>query len=147
MIDQVLRRRCGIPISLSLVYKATAEAVGGWDGKLAGINAPGHLLLAPAEEPGDFVIDPFVGSLMCDDDELREFVRARLPPGAVAEGALPRFVEALLTRPMHKFDWTARSLRNLRSIYSSRGDYVRLLGASERMLLVADANLKTTNNW
>ena len=37
---------------------------------------------------------------------------------------------------------TSRSLRNLRGIYSSRLDYVRLLGVAERMLLVSDANLR-----
>ena len=152
MIDQVLERRSGIPISLSLLYTATAEAVGaclpesgtrgGWDGRLVGINAPGHLLLAPADNCRDFCIDPFVGSLLDDTLALQEFVHARMPRGAVAEDEMPRFVDALLERPMHRFDWTARSLRNLRSIYSTRLDYVRLLGAAERMLLVADANLK-----
>ena len=127
------------------MYKATAQAVGaqltdGWDGQLVGINAPGHLLLAPAADPRQFVIDPFVGELLVEEGALEAFVGARAP--GVRAGDLRALVGGLLTRPMHRFDWTARSLRNLRRIYSSRYDYVRLLGAAERTLLVSDANLR-----
>jgi regulator of sirC expression with transglutaminase-like and TPR domain len=152
MIDRVLTRRCGIPISLSLIYKGTAEAVGasldgsgGWNGRLCGINAPGHLLLAPADDCPKFVIDPFEGKLL-QPAELEAFVRARMAPENSPENSpekeVRRFVRELLARPMHRFDWTARALRNLRRIYSARRDYVRLLGASERLLLVSDANLR-----
>ena len=128
----------GIPISLSLAYKATIERAGV---SLVGLNAPGHLLLAPAATPREFAIDPFVGEEL-RVGELEAFVGARLPPGPNREPNRVRaFVHALLERPMNRYEWTARALRNLRSIYASSVpcDHVRLLGAAERTLLVGEA--------
>ena len=127
----------GIPISLSLAYKATIERAGI---SLVGLNAPGHLLLAPAEKPREFAIDPFVGEEL-RLDELEAFVSARLPPGPDREPSRVRsFVRALVALPMNRYDWTARALRNLRHVYASEPcDHVRLLGAAERTLLVGEA--------
>ena len=45
-IDCVIERRTGIPITLSLMYMAVCEELGL---PMVGLNAPAHLLLAPAD--------------------------------------------------------------------------------------------------
>ena len=59
----------------------------------------------------------------------------RLPPLLPAP-LIDSFVQKLLKTPMNRFDWVARCLRNLRQIHTASGDLVRLLGCSERLLLV-----------
>lgn len=140
-VDQVLSRRAGIPISLSLVYKACAERVGT---TLVGLNAPSHLLLAPEADPSLFAIDPFEGTLM-NADALKTFVQARLPPQLPAEAVDDFISSRLLAQPMTRFDWIARSLRNLRYVYANANDDVRLLGAAERLLLLANAQAESSN--
>jgi len=130
-VDQVLMRRSGLPLSLSLVYKACTERI---DTPLVGLNAPGHLLLAPARDTSLFAVDPFVGELI-SADQLQDFVGERLPPLLPAP-LIDSFVQKLLKTPMNRFDWVARCLRNLRQIHTASGDLVRLLGCSERLLLV-----------
>ena len=131
-VDQVLQNRCGNPSTLSLVYKACTAKVGT---PLVGLNAPGHLLLAPEDDITAFVVDPFVGTLM-DTQDLHAFVGARLPPSLPAP-IVNSFVDKLRREPMNRLDWVARALRNLRLVYAKSGDYARLLGASERFLLIS----------
>lgn len=55
-IDQVLKRRLGIPISLSIVYLLVAQRVGL---ELEPVGVPGHFLVGGYEPEGPFFIDPF----------------------------------------------------------------------------------------
>ena len=62
LLDQVLTRRLGIPITLSVV----AMEVGRRRGiALHGIGMPGHFLVCDAEDPGAF-FDPFRGGALLD---------------------------------------------------------------------------------
>ena len=45
-LDEVLRRRAGIPISLACLFVAVAERAGVQRGRLRPVSAPGHFLLA-----------------------------------------------------------------------------------------------------
>ena len=45
-LDEVLRRRAGIPISLACLFVAVAERAGVKRGALRPVSAPGHFLLA-----------------------------------------------------------------------------------------------------
>lgn len=55
-IDQVLSRRRGIPISLSIVYLLVAQRVGL---ELEPVGTPGHFLVGAYEPEGPFYIDAF----------------------------------------------------------------------------------------
>lgn len=59
-LDEVLRRRAGIPISLACLFVAVAERAGVVKGALRPVSAPGHFLLAfgigdDAADAADFV--------------------------------------------------------------------------------------------
>lgn len=58
MLDAVLERRKGIPVSLACVFVAVAERAGLPHGKLRPVNAPGHFLLEYCGE-NSFFIDVF----------------------------------------------------------------------------------------
>ena len=64
-VDSVLERRVGIPITLSLIYGEVCARLGL---PFVGINAPGHLLCAPADASAAFVVDPFDRGAILDLD-------------------------------------------------------------------------------
>lgn len=55
-LDQVLLRRKGIPISLSIIYLIVAERVGL---NLEAVGLPGHFLVGCYEDQAPFFVDPF----------------------------------------------------------------------------------------
>ena len=57
-LPEVLATRQGIPISLTLVYKAVAELAGL---QVVGLNSPGHFLAAVNDGEGEIIVDPFFG--------------------------------------------------------------------------------------
>ena len=75
-LNEVLERRTGIPITLSVVYMEVARRAGL---HVDGVNFPGHFLVrcprAAARQRG-LIIDPFHGG--------RAALRARLPAAAAA---------------------------------------------------------------
>mmetsp|Transcript_7202 Transcript_7202/g.21134 ORF Transcript_7202/g.21134 Transcript_7202/m.21134 type:complete len:320 (+) Transcript_7202:237-1196(+) len=117
-VDKVVERRRGIPLTMSLVYARACAAAGA---PFDLINTPGHVLVRPAD--GDFAVDAFGGGAILDG-----FPAADL-----------RGVPAL-----SGLNFAARLLRNLRLIYerSEADETARLLGAAERMLLVADRDAR-----
>lgn len=113
-VDEVLERRTGIPITMSLIF---AEACKGAGAPMSLLNSPGHVLVCPDDPEERFLVDAFNGGALLDN--------AR---GQVANAS------RLSGLPL-----AARLLRNLRLIYERSDSYdpVRLLGVAERMLLVA----------
>jgi regulator of sirC expression with transglutaminase-like and TPR domain len=67
-LDQVLSRRTGIPISLSVVTMEVGRRV---DVALDGVGMPGHFLVRHRAEPGTF-LDPFGGGRRLDAAGCRE---------------------------------------------------------------------------
>jgi regulator of sirC expression with transglutaminase-like and TPR domain len=113
-LDEVVRRRTGIPISLSVVTAEIGRRLGL---RFVGIGMPGHFLLHHEGEPAVFV-DSFASGRVLDD----EGCRARFHE---VHGARARFDPAFLERVGPR-DILARMLLNLRAIYSARGDTAAL---------------------
>lgn len=104
LLNEVLERRTGIPITLALIYLELGWRLGL---PMAGVGFPGHFLVKLEGDP-DVVIDPFSGELL-DQTELER--RYRLAAGAGA--AMPR--EAL--RAATPREILFRMLTNLKRIY------------------------------
>ena len=83
-----LERRCGIPITLSLIFAEVCFRASGV--ATVGLNAPGHLLVAPAAAQYDLAVDCFAGGSMLRGGSLRSFVahRAGLATHAEADALL-----------------------------------------------------------
>lgn len=124
-LNEVLDRRLGIPITLSLVYIEVARRL---RLPVVGVGMPGHFVvkfIAPAEE---IVIDPFHRGLILSEEDCAELV-LRTSGGAVTfqpEHLRPVSNKAILSRLLH----------NLKGIYLGRQDYRRALGVVERLLLI-----------
>jgi regulator of sirC expression with transglutaminase-like and TPR domain len=109
-VDQVLDRRRGIPLSLSMLTIEVARRVGL---DLDGVGMPGHFLVRTRNEPPVFV-DPFSGGARLSVDGCAALFRA-------GQGAEAPFDVALLD-PVGARAMLARLLANLRAIYQQRGD-------------------------
>ncbi|MEM9415447.1 MAG: transglutaminase-like domain-containing protein [Planctomycetota bacterium] len=119
-LGSVLRTRLGLPITLSLLYKAVLDGVGV---ACHGINAPGHFLAAlPAHATAQIVgddpitfIDPFAGGRLLTREEAMQRVH-QTSPHAFLEDGDP------LTIASHK-QWLLRLLRNLITGFERRGEH------------------------
>lgn len=127
-IDQVIERRTGLPILLSLIYVETARRAGA---VAHGIGLPGHFLAAldlpeaPQQPPRRVYVDPFN----------RGRVLARRDCRRLAESAGAAWDEALLA-PTDGLAWLLRMLRNLHHAYHNLGDPANTAAALEQILLL-----------
>ena len=123
-LNEVLARRCGIPITLAIVYMAVARRAG-VDAR--GISFPGHFLVRCAGRD-ERIIDAFHGRTISVAE-----IEARLASALGPDAAL---------RPeLHLRDASAREilvrmLANLQRIFGSNGDAERLLGCCDRIVLL-----------
>lgn len=151
-VDAVLQRRVGIPISLGLVYCECCERLGL---PMVGLNAPAHLLVAPADRSLGFVVDAFGGGSILDADGAAELVARNAGMtfdyalgGRTVDGGLQRgriLLRSLRQRPMTPAMWCSRMLRNLLAVHAAAGDVVRTLGATERLRIVGEAHPSATS--
>jgi regulator of sirC expression with transglutaminase-like and TPR domain len=109
LLDDVIDRRLGIPISLSILMVEVGRRVGV---PLHGVGMPGHFLVGAADEPGTFV-DPFHGGQVLDAAGCREIFTALAGPEAP-------FADAYLA-PTGTRSVLLRVLNNLQRSYLERG--------------------------
>ncbi len=78
LID-VIERRKGLPVTLSILYIAVARAQG-WD--VAGINFPGHFVVRLDMDGQRLIFDPFNRCAILNAPELRALLKKTLGPEA-----------------------------------------------------------------
>jgi regulator of sirC expression with transglutaminase-like and TPR domain len=126
----VLAQRRGIPITLTLVYKAVLETLGV---EVLGIGAPGHFLARVEIEGRAAFIDPFHGGIQLGLDEVRRRSEETLGrPVADAAAAMPVVDHAA---------WLRRMLRNLQEAFRRKGAE-RDRHAMQELELVLDLHLR-----
>ena len=131
-LNEVLDRKTGIPITLSVIYLEVGRRLGL---PLAGVGFPGHFLVKYTGPDGDVVLDPFSGGSTLTHEHLAQKLRAMYGDPNPFLAQIPR-----LLAPTGKKEILVRMLRNLKGIYLQQGDFTRALGAIDRILLV-DPNL------
>jgi regulator of sirC expression with transglutaminase-like and TPR domain len=109
-LDEVLDRRVGIPITLSVVLMEVARRLGI---DVAGVSMPGHFLVRLAGEPA-VLLDAYAGGLLISEAECKQRFRA-------VQGEAVPFDPAYLV-PVGPLDIVARMLNNLRNIHLQRQD-------------------------
>ncbi len=124
-LNEVLDRRVGIPITLSIVSVAVGTRLGL---PLAGVSFPGHFIVVYRASPQPFFLDAFNGGRVLVESDFRLLTLEQYGSGAD--------VDTALLRPATPQDVVARLLRNLKHIYITREDFPRAVRCSERILLV-----------
>ena len=125
-LNEVLDRRLGIPITLSIVYMAIGRRLGL---ALEGVAFPGHFLVKLTTDDSMLVLDPFVRGLALSEAELSLRLQEVLGTDA------PVFTTDLLATAGKK-EILTRMLRNVKSIYLHKQEFDRALYAANCLLLL-----------
>ena len=112
-LNDVIERRLGIPISLSVVYIEIAEACGR---ETEAVGFPGHFLVR--DTASGAVLDPFHGGSIVDEQACRRLLAASGIP-------LTKWKDEYLAA-VSKLDVIARMIANLVRSYSERGRQDRI---------------------
>jgi regulator of sirC expression with transglutaminase-like and TPR domain len=131
-LNEVLARRTGIPLTLSIVYLEVGRRLGL---DLKGVSFPGHFLVKLALRRGQLVLDPFLGGEAQSAAALRERLASVLPADRSEAGLTSLALEPFLEAATHR-QVIARLLRNLKHIYREAAQWDRALSVMHRMLLV-----------
>jgi regulator of sirC expression with transglutaminase-like and TPR domain len=121
-LNEVLDRRLGIPISLSILYWAVAEPLGL---SVAGANLPAHFMLRVDDGDRTWFVDPFhSGAVMS-----REMCRRRLSEIL----RQPVDLDDAMAAPCSVATVVTRMLRNLKAIYLREEDLPSVLPVLRRL--------------
>ena len=119
-LNEVLERKIGIPITLSIVYIEIGKRIGL---PLVGVGFPGHFIVKHRDL--EAVIDPFEGGQILSDEDLSERLTQIFRESVPMH---PRFLQAVTNKEI-----LARMLRNLKQIYFREEEYEKAVRAAERI--------------
>lgn len=108
LLNQVIARRRGIPITLAVIYLKLAEAIGL---DAYGIGFPGHYLVGVHAVDKNIILDPFDQGQLLSHGQLRNMLQ-QLTKVQADEDMLQKNL-----LPAGKADSVVRMLRNLKQIY------------------------------
>ena len=144
-LPEVIARKRGIPISLSILYMAVAHAIGI---DLRGVAAPQHFLTRFDGVDGPLFLDPFVGGRIMDRDECLHFLHevTSMPESELQPCLKPADSRAIVIRMLNNLkvlhakheDWPAAWLVQERLVahkptsYEERRDLAIIALKSER---------------
>ena len=124
-LNDVITRKRGIPISLSVLYMEVARRVGL---SLAGVGFPGHFLVKYQAGDIEIIIDVFNKGEILAREDLDQLL-LQLYRGEVSYQ--PDFVAALGKR-----DILRRMLNNLKLIYLGKGEPLKALSVLDQLLIL-----------
>ena len=125
LIDVIDRKR-GLPVTLSILYLHTAQSLG-WNAY--GLNMPGHFLIRIGDGEAAVIQDPFDGGRQLTKSDVEALVRRANGADATLE---EDHVEPLSNRAI-----LVRLLNNLASRAERAGDLERAADLTARMTLIA----------
>jgi regulator of sirC expression with transglutaminase-like and TPR domain len=128
-LADVLDRRVGIPISLSLVLIEVGRRL---DLPMEGIGLPGHFITGVRLGETPILLDPFHGGAILTPEACRELV-------ARALGKRVRLTEASFA-PVGNRQFLARMLANLKGIYWRTEQWERAARISDHLIVLDPAS-------
>ncbi|HEV8319360.1 MAG TPA: transglutaminase-like domain-containing protein [Vicinamibacterales bacterium] len=133
-LNEVIERRTGIPITLSLVYMEVAQRAGL---HVDGVNFPGHFLVRcpqTGRESGvGLIIDPFNGGALLSEQDCRVLLQRHV-------GSEVAFDKALLM-PATRTQILLRMLLNLKRIYVHMRSFPQARVVTELLLALSPSAL------
>jgi regulator of sirC expression with transglutaminase-like and TPR domain len=125
-LNEVIDRKLGIPITLSVVFLHVASRIGL---AAAGVGLPGHYIVKVQFELNELFVDPFHGGATLTIPEIGALLRQ------TSGGSMHLASEHL--RAWSGRETLHRVLANLHSMWNRAGDSRRAASAKERMEIVA----------
>jgi regulator of sirC expression with transglutaminase-like and TPR domain len=128
MLDSILKRRLGLPISLSLVYIEVAKRKGI---AVRGVGFPTHFIVSPADTTPRFFVDPFNEGRVIRADQMQPWfdrisnqTHGRLPP------------LSWWLKPANARQIMVRVNNNLKASFMRRNELSNALRCVERLLVL-----------
>lgn len=122
-LNQVIDRKVGIPLSLSVLYLAVADRIGL---AMAGVNLPAHFVIRAGLGDSTIFVDPYHNGVLLD----REGCEQRVAEVTGQQVALPDIAFA----PCSTTAIVLRMLRNLKGVYLRDHDFAAALPALRRLV-------------
>ena len=123
-LNDVLERRIGIPITLSIVYMEVGKRIGL---PLVGVGFPGHFIVKHRDL--ETVIDPFEGGQILSDEDLSERLTQLFREPVSMH---PQFLQAVTNKEI-----LARMLRNLKQIHFREEAFEKAVRTAEQITWLA----------
>jgi len=124
-LNEVIERKTGIPITLSVLYMEIAQRTGL---RLEGVSFPGHFLVKVAGEGDNIVIDPYSGGEIVGMEQLAKMLYA------LYDGKIPFHPDLLA--PATKTQILKRMLNNLKVIYLKQNNWAKGLEVVDRLVIL-----------
>lgn len=124
-LNEVMDRRTGIPITLSLLYMETARRAGL---PVVGIGLPGHFIVRYLVPGRHYWIDPFHHGALMSEADCKEKVQR------IYGGKMPFRSDYL--KPVTGFAMLSRLLYNLKNIYVESKSYAKALAVIDKLVLL-----------
>lgn len=121
-LNEVIDRKLGIPITLSILYIEVGQALGL---PLAGVSFPGHFLVKLEISDGAIVLDPYFGGISLNEEDIEERLQEYY-----GQNLDKSRLQGVLATCSNK-EIVLRILRNLRNLYMQEEIW-------EKALLFAD---------
>jgi regulator of sirC expression with transglutaminase-like and TPR domain len=128
-LNEVLDRKSGIPISLSVLYIEVARRIGL---PLHGVGFPGHFLVKYRDDNEEIVVDPFNQGAILSEENLKNMLDG-LYGGKIAFD--PDLLESIGKKQILR-----RMLNNLKIIYLRQNDLSKGLSIVERLVVLDPAS-------
>ena len=133
-LNEVLERRTGIPITMSVVYMEVARRAGL---RIDGVNFPGHFLVRCCEgkprKGAGLIIDPFHGGALLTEHDCRMLLQRHVGD----EVAFSKSLLATATRPQV----ISRMLLNLKRLYVHMRSFPQARDVTEMLLALTPSSL------
>ena len=126
-LNDVLDRKKGTPITLSLVYTEVARRKGL---PITGVGFPGHFLVKHPGPPAEIVIDPFNRGTILSHADCSALLKDSFGPEAELK---PEYFAAATKKQI-----LARMLNNLKGSYFRRNNYPKVLAMIELALATGE---------
>ena len=125
-LNDVIERRLGIPITLSVIYIEVGRRIGL---PLHGVSFPTHFLVKCTVRDGAIVLDPYSKGISLGLDDLVKRLKAWRSGIEPDSDQIKNMLATAGSREI-----LARILRNLRGIYLDKGELTKALHAADRII-------------